>query len=302
MPWIQLSLVVAADRVPLIEAALENAGALAVSLGDAVDGRRPGEALLEPLPGTTPLWDKVKVVGLFDEGPETSTSLAAICRSLTPLLEAEPAIERLPDRTWERVWLADFEPKRFGRRLWICPRGHRVGDADAVVVALDPGLAFGTGHHASTALCLRWLDAQSLARKTVLDYGCGSGILAIAALLLGADRAIAVDRDPQAIEATRANAERNSVLDRLVVCQPHDLPEQPADLILANILARTLIAIAPNLTTMAGGGAQIALSGILSDQADEVADAYRPWFDLAPPRTEDEWVLLTGRRRRNRRD
>lgn len=293
MPWLQITLDVERDRLPLIEAVLANAGALAVTLGDAAD-----EPQLEPAPGATPMWHRVRVSALFPDNTEVLATLEDICRSLAPHLDAEPRLARIPDRAWERVWLADFVPTRFGRRLWVCPRGQTTEDPDAIVIELDPGLAFGTGRHPTTALCLRWLEAVDPSGKTVLDYGCGSGILAIAALRLGAERALAVDHDPQAIEATLANAEQNAVADRLLVYSPEDVPDQAvADLVLANILAATLVELAPRLAARVHSNGFIALSGILEEQTAQVAGAYEPWFELDDPRAENEWILLCGRRR-----
>lgn len=302
MPWLKISLAVDRDRLPLIEAALENAGALAVTLGDAAD-----EPQLEPYPGSTPLWQQVAVSALFADDPASLAACEELMRALGRAAETTPEgaggqpiaarLERIQDRVWERVWLEDFVPTRFGRHLWVCPRGQQPPDPNAVVVALDPGLAFGTGRHPTTALCLRWLEAAEPHGKSVIDYGCGSGILAIAALRLGATGAVAVDHDPQALEATLANARRNAVADRLLACRPEDVPDEPADLLLANILARPLVALAPRLAALVRSGGGIALSGILCDQREEVEDAYRPWFELDGPHIEGDWVLLAGRRR-----
>jgi ribosomal protein L11 methyltransferase len=293
MSWIQVTFCAGRAQAQLIEAALENAGALAVTLEDAAD-----EPQLEPPPGTTPLWSQVTLTALFPDEPQTLTTARALARSLADHLTSEPRFEQIQDRAWERVWLDDFNPTRFGDRLWICPRGQPAGDPDAVVVELDPGLAFGTGHHPTTALCLRWLDGADLTGKSVLDYGCGSGILSIAALRLGAARAVAVDHDPQALEATGENAVQNRVADRLQACLPGQIPNNPADLLLANILAGPLIELAPRLAELVHAGGPIALSGILQEQTRSVANAYAPWFELDAPRTQDKWVLLSGRRRR----
>jgi len=296
MPWLQISLDIAQDQAPLIEAALEGAGALAVTLGDAGD-----DPQIEPPPGAMPLWQGVHLTALFADDAEGRSQVDALAAALAPQSLTPPLIEEIADRAWERVWLDEFKPTRFGRRLWVCPRGQRPAPAetgpDTVIVELDPGLAFGTGHHATTALCLELLDSADLAGKTVLDYGCGSGILAIAALRLGAARAVAVDHDPQALEATRSNALDNGVADRLQVLAPEDLPAMRADVLLANILSRTLVDLAPRLTELVAPGGVLALSGILNDQADEVAAAYRQNFDLEPPRDREDWTLIAGRRR-----
>jgi len=292
--WIRISFVVEQDRAPLIEAALENTGALAVTLGDAAD-----EPQLEPPPGTTPLWRRVRLTALYPDQPQALATALALSRSLAAHLDVKkPRLERIEDRSWQKAWRDDFAPARFGRRLWICPRGQSADDPDAVVVALDPGLAFGTGRHPTTALCLRWLDEVDPTGKTVIDYGCGSGVLAIAALRLGAIRAVAVDHDPQALEATRANAEHNAVADRLLCCPPEAVPEAPADLLLANILAGPLVELSARLAALVRAEGRIAVSGILHDQGARIIAAYTPWFRLDRPRTADEWVLISGRRRR----
>jgi len=303
MAWLQISIDITQDQAPLIETVLENAEALSVTLTDAGD-----DPQIEPPPGTMPLWQGVRLTALFADDPEGRARIESLSAALAPQALAPPRIEEIADRAWERVWLDEFRPTRFGRRLWVCPRGQAPDPSetrpDTVIVTLDPGLAFGTGHHATTALCLELLDGADLAGKTVLDYGCGSGILAIAALLLGAERALAVDHDPQALEATRSNALENGVAERLQVLAPEDLPAAPlpadpgrADLVLANILSSTLIALAPRLTELTAPGGTLALSGILNDQAEEVAAAYRDGFDLEPPRCREDWALIAGRRR-----
>ncbi len=300
MPWLQIRFTVARAEVPLLEAALENAGALAVTLDDAGD-----DPLLEPLPGATPLWSGVRVTGLFEDDPQTLTLVQALAANLGRTLGDQhpmpPLIERLEDRPWERVWLDDFHPTRFGRRLWVCPQGQPAPDPVGIVVDLDPGLAFGTGHHPTTALCLEWLDGAELAGRTLLDYGCGSGILAIAALRLGAAHAIAVDHDPQAIEATRSNALANGVTERLSACQPEDLgtpaDRPPVDLAIANILAGPLVELAPTLLRHLRPGGDLVLSGVLADQVASVTAAYAQELDLGAVRTRKGWALIAGVRR-----
>lgn len=292
MSWLQVTLTTDRERASLLEAALENTGALAITMDDAGD-----DPQLEPAPGATPLWSQVRVSGLFEDDANARARADELIGSLAPQLIAPALIERLEDRQWERVWMEDLVPTRFGARLWVCPRGQRpAGEEVAVVVELDPGLAFGTGHHPTTALCLRWLDAVTPAGATIVDYGCGSGILAIAALKLGAARAIGVDHDPQALEATAGNAEHNGLADRLLICAPEDQPATPTDLLVANILAGPLVELAPVLASQVRPGGLLALSGLLREQIDEVTQAYLPRFEMEPPRTEDDWVLLTGRR------
>jgi len=306
--WIELELLADQETAPLIEAALENAGALAVTLDAGGEGpaewaasRAPNQPpVLEPAPGETPLWRQLRITALFDDGPTGSTVAAVAAERLASHCLAPPRLQPLEDRPWERVWLEGLEPQHFGERLWICPRGQRVAATDAVVIDLDPGLAFGTGHHATTALCLEWLDRTPLAGQTLIDFGCGSGILAIAALKLGAARALAVDHDPQALEATLENARVNGVDQRLLVFAPAQLPADAADLLVANILAGPLIELAPTLGERLKPGGLLALSGILSHQAKTVSTAYRHAFALEPPITREDWVLISGRRRSDR--
>ncbi|WP_462319882.1 50S ribosomal protein L11 methyltransferase [Halochromatium sp.] len=307
MAWIELELLADRDAAPLIEAALENAGALAVTLDDGNDGlvdpvvnsAEPSwnpHQVLEPAPGETPLWRQLRITALFDDSPAGSMQAEAASQRLAAQCLAPPSLHRLEDQPWERIWLEGLKPQRFGERLWVCPRGQTVDRADAVVIDLDPGLAFGTGHHATTALCLEWLDRAPLAGSTLIDFGCGSGILAIAALKLGAARAIAVDHDPQALEATLENAQINAVGERLCVYEPEQLPRQVADLLVANILAGPLVALAPSLSQLTKQGGLIALSGILKHQAEMVSNAYRASFALEPPLERDDWVLIAGQR------
>ncbi|MCK7576487.1 MAG: 50S ribosomal protein L11 methyltransferase [Chromatiales bacterium] len=291
MPWLQLAFDVPRDQADDFEHYLELAGALSVTLGDAGD-----EPQLEPGPGETPLWSVVTLTALFESDPESAALVERLALDLTARLGERPCIHRIEDQAWERVWLDTFKPTRFGRRLWVCPHGQPPGDPEGVVVALDPGLAFGTGHHATTALCLEWLDGADLAGKTVLDFGCGSGILAIAALKLGAARAIAVDHDPQALTATHDNAQANGVLDRLEIFAPESFTDPSVDIVLANILAGPLIALAPRLSAMLVPGGDLVLSGVLTEQVESVSAAYVERVRLAAPRIRDDWALISGRR------
>lgn len=301
MSWLQLTLITDRDQAQVTEAALEDAGALAVTIDDAADD--PAAApVLEPAPDATPLWRRVRLTGLFDDDDHAREQAEGAAAAMADRLLEPPRLVRLEDRPWERVWLEGIAPQRFGRRLWVCPRGHRVADANAVVIDLDPGLAFGTGHHATTALCLRWLDRADLTGARVLDYGCGSGLLAIAALKLGAAEAVAVDRDPQALDATRDNARTNAVDERLIVCSPEQLAawdQGPAafDVVVANILAAPLIELAPALIDATATNGRIALSGILDHQIEQVAAAYRDAVILEPAELDQDWGLLHGRRR-----
>ena len=296
MPFLQVHLTLAGLDPDAAEAACFAAGALAVTLSDAGDA-----PILEPKPGATPLWPTVALSALYD--PATAPeALAATLRQALGRPGLELRFETLADRAWEREWLKDFRPMRFGRRLWICPGGQAPpAEATAadppVIVWLDPGLAFGTGTHATTALCLEWLDGTPLDGRRVLDVGTGSGILAIAALALGAAAVHAQDIDPQALIAVRDNAARNGIGAALEIA-PAEAPwGADYDVVLANILAEPLVALAPAIAAVSRAGGAVVLSGLLSAQADAVAAAYAPWFDMQGPRQRDGWALLVGRRR-----
>jgi ribosomal protein L11 methyltransferase len=292
MPWLQLSLTAEKDLAPAVQTLFENLGALSVSYGDAEK-----EQFLESAPDETRLWSHTRITALFDIAVDPNLLQAAVSNAISREAFHNLEFQTLEDRVWERTWLNDFHPMRFGRRLWICPAGRRPDKANAVIVDLDPGLAFGTGTHPTTALCLRWLDGIALTGKRVLDYGCGSGILAIAAALLGADSVAAVDCDTQALEATRDNAAKNAVQDRIVTLLPEQAPQEAFDVVLANILAGTLIELAPQLRTRVSTDGLLALSGILVEQAKSVASKYGEWADLNPPMISEEWVLLHGSKR-----
>lgn len=288
MPWLQATVECARSAAEPIEDALLHAGAVSVTLLDAKD-----QPILEPGIGETPLWDAVQLLALFEA--EISTSFAE--RLFQEALEAPPALrwEVLEDREWSREWMQHFEPIQCGDRLWICPSWKAPPNPDAVNLLLDPGLAFGTGTHPTTFLCLQWLDSQPLAGKTVLDYGCGSGILGIAALLLGATRVIAVDNDPQALIATEDNLRRNRLDPALLqTCLPDALPAIDADITVANILAEPLIALAPRIISHTAVGGALCMSGILQQQADIVADAYRTQCNFSAAAQREEWVRLNA--------
>lgn len=290
MPYLQLVIDLGAGNPAEAEAACFASGAMAVTFTDAAD-----DPVLEPGPGATPLWPRIRLAALFPadaDGP----ALAARLAGRLGLEPAQILLQTLADRVWEREWLRDFRPMRFGRRLWIRPAGQPVHDPAAVVLDLDPGLAFGTGTHATTALCLEWLDSQELAGSSVLDYGCGSGVLALAALKLGAARALAVDVDPQALVATRDNARRNGLEARLSVRAADALPETCWDVVLANILAGPLLELAPRLARATRAGGRIVLAGMLEEQAETVAVAYRPWFHMRVSASREGWTALTGQK------
>jgi ribosomal protein L11 methyltransferase len=336
MPSTQLTLTLGPRDPEPFEDALLGLGADAVTLEDAAD-----DPVLEPKPGEMPLWPTVRVkavwgvardaagwcqaLGLIPQALVTGEALpvAIIAHLAAHGCEVAglepPLIETLDDRAWEREWLRDFRPMRFGHRLWICPDGQAPSlgpdddPAGIVRIDLDPGLAFGTGTHPTTRLCLEWLDAnlpsgapdsepgtRTRNPGTVLDYGCGSGVLAIAALKLGAARATGVDIDPQALLASAQNGARNGVHLELRLASDADAdpgpPLAPVDLVLANILAGPLVGLAPRLAGLVRPGGRIVLAGLLAEQAGAVTAAYRPWFDIGPSATRDGWTLVSGRR------
>jgi ribosomal protein L11 methyltransferase len=299
MPFLELSLIVRIERQPGAEEALDDLGALSITLQDA-DAETPDEqAIFEPGVGELPLWPTITLNALFDEHADRR-GLAGALGELLPWLEPDQLTFReIADQNWERAWMDQFKPMSFGRRLWIYPWNIEppVDGGDLVIVRLDPGLAFGSGTHPTTALCLEWLDGLDLAAKTVTDFGCGSGILAIAALKLGAASAIGVDNDPQALIASADNAERNGVADRLAVFLPGEHVGAAADVFIANILAGPLAELAPTFAAAAKPGAPFAISGILLGQQDELLQRYAEWFDELRVDTREEWVRISGRRR-----
>jgi ribosomal protein L11 methyltransferase len=274
-----------------VEQVFTRHGAQAITLSDA--GENP---VLEPAPGETPLWNEVRIAGLFAESTDFDGLREDLQRSFLLAQLPEHRVETIEDRVWEREWLKDFHPMRFGERLWVCPGEGQVDAPGAVVVRLDPGLAFGTGTHPTTALCLEWLDSRDLANLRVLDFGCGSGILSVAALLLGAATVTALDIDPQAITASRQNAARNGVDARLETMLGPDGLVGEYDVVVANILATPLIRHAGTISAHLTRGGAVALSGILEDQAEAVAEAYREWIEFEPQVRREQWVRLNGMR------
>ena len=292
MPWLQIRLAITPDQAGALEDQLLELGAVSVTFMDAED-----QPIFEPDLGTTPLWSHTHLLALFEADTDEDALLAHL-RLLRGSELPEHQVERIEDQDWERSWMDNFQPMRFGRRLWIVPSWHQAPEPEAVNLLLDPGLAFGTGTHPTTALCLEWLDGQELAGCNVLDFGCGSGILAIAALLLGAERAVGTDIDPQALEASRDNATRNGIDPaRFPLYLPAELPQQPAEVVVANILAGPLVQLAPQITSLVKPGGRLALSGILAEQAGEVRAAYADAFALDPSAERDGWVRISGVRR-----
>ena len=292
MPWLQVRLAISPEQAETYEDALLEVGAVSVTFMDAED-----QPIFEPELNTTPLWSHTHLLALFEADTDADQVLAHL-RLLTDAELPEHMSEVIEDQDWERSWMDNFQPMRFGQRLWIVPSWHAAPEPEAVNLLLDPGLAFGTGTHPTTALCLEWLDGQDLNDCNLLDFGCGSGILAIAALLLGAEQAVGTDIDVQALEASRDNAGRNNIApERFELYLPEDMPAQQADVLVANILAGPLVALAPQLATLIKTGGRLALSGILAEQGEEVAAAYADTFELDPIANRDGWVRITGRRR-----
>ncbi|WP_285405140.1 50S ribosomal protein L11 methyltransferase [Luteibacter sp. ME-Dv--P-043b] len=299
MPWLELSLTIRAAEQPRVEAALEDLGALSITLQDA-DAETPDEeAIFEPGVGELPLWNQIVLNALFEADADRRGLTAAIADDLPFIEPAQIAWRDVGDQDWTRVWMEDYKPMPFGRRLWVYPSNIEPPvDGDIVVVRLDPGLAFGTGTHPTTAMCLEWLDGQQLACKSVLDFGCGSGILAIAALKLGAVRAVGIDNDPQAIVSSHDNAERNGVQADLAVYLPGEAPVELADVLVANILAGPLGDLAPTFAAAVKPGAPFAISGILFGQHEELLTRYAEWFDNLEIRQLEDWVRISGLRKR----
>lgn len=301
MPYLELSLHCRESDQPRVEAALEDIGALSVTLMDA-EAETPNErAILEPGVGETPLWATITVTALFEYGTDQDAVLAALEAFDDGLDLSSARFREVADQDWERAWLDQFTPMRFGTRTFIVPWNHALPDEanapDAAVVRLDPGLAFGSGTHPTTALCLAWLDSLDLRGQAVLDFGCGSGILALAALKLGAARAVGVDNDPQALIATGDNAERNGVAERLAVFLPDAEPQATYPVVVANILASALDALAAHLAARTAAGGVIALSGILAGQEAPLLERYAEWFDDLAVAQQEDWIRITGRRR-----
>jgi ribosomal protein L11 methyltransferase len=290
MSWQQIVCQTSLHFQDIIVETMEAADAVSITWQDAED-----DPILEPRPGEMRLWDALVITALYEE----ETDLTALLLTL----EAQKAawniqslkVETVEDQVWERAWMDSFQPMCFGKRLWIYPSWHEIPDDDSVKLLLDPGLAFGTGTHPTTALCLEWLDGQELNGKAVLDFGCGSGILAIAALKLGARHAVGTDIDPQALQATHDNAERNAIdMAQLHTCYPEALPTQTYDIVMANILAGPLVELAPTLLAALRPRGQLVLSGILAEQAQAIADTYKPALATLDVTQKEDWIRVTG--------
>lgn len=291
MPWTQISFQATRDLTELLSEALSLAGALSVTLQDAKD-----QPLLEPGVGETPIWDQVVVTGLFKSDINNQDILEKIRQQLPGAQLPPHNISQLEDKAWEREWMKEFHPMRFGQRTWICPSWLPTPDPDAVNILLDPGLAFGTGTHPTTALCLEWLDQNIQGGETVIDFGCGSGILAIAAAKLGATTVWAIDNDPQALIATGNNAQSNGVQSVIKCVDAKQPPDVEVDVLLANILANPLISLETLFANLLKPGAVAILSGILIEQQDQIVEAYSKEFTLENCTNQEDWCRLDFRR------
>ncbi|HDM8056737.1 50S ribosomal protein L11 methyltransferase [Vibrio harveyi] len=293
MPWIQIKLNATNKNAEQIgDMLMEETGALSVTFLDAQD-----TPVFEPLPGETRLWGDTDILALYDAEADTNFIITQIKASGMLTDDFAYKVEQLEDKDWEREWMENFHPMKFGERLWICPSWREIPEPDAVNVMLDPGLAFGTGTHPTTALCLEWLEGLDLSGKTVIDFGCGSGILAIAAIKLGAEKVIGIDIDPQALQASRDNAERNGVADQLEVFLPQNQPEGLiADVVVANILAGPLRELAPIIKGLVKPNGDLAMSGVLDTQAEDVANHYRDELHIDPIVEQSEWCRISGRK------
>lgn len=295
MPWIQIKLNATNENAEQIgDMLMEETGALSVTFLDAQD-----TPVFEPLPGETRLWGDTDILALYDAEADTDFIVSQIKASQLLASDFAYKVEQLEDKDWEREWMENFHPMKFGERLWICPSWREVPDPQAVNVMLDPGLAFGTGTHPTTALCLEWLESLDLSGKTVIDFGCGSGILAIAAIKLGAQQVIGVDIDPQALQASLDNAQRNGVADKLEVYLPQNQPQGlVADVVVANILAGPLRELASVIKSLVKPGGELAMSGVLDTQAEDVANYYRDDLDIDPIIEQNEWCRISGKKQK----
>ena len=289
MAWVQIRFDVEKEHVDHISDFLMEIGCLSVTFTASDD-----EAIFELFPGDKKVWQHTTCVGLFDAATDMAPIVELLAQQPMFASGLPHKIELVEDKDWEREWMDNFHPIKFGERLWVCPSWRDIPEPDACNVILDPGLAFGTGTHATTALCLEWLESMDLTDKTVMDFGCGSGILAIAALKLGAKRAIGIDIDPKAITASLENAERNGVADQIELYLPEEAPDFDTDIILANILAGPLKELKQVICGYGHTGTKLALSGILAEQADGICDEYAPLMDLNPVIQKDEWVRVDG--------
>ncbi len=289
MPWLQLRINTSRDKAPLVESAISEQGAMSVTFEDSAD-----EPIFEPALGEAPLWSETRVTGLFEADIDTHQILSAVATKIDEPTEA-CHWHILEDKDWQREWMQYFKPIQCAEHFWVCPSWCEKPNPSAVNLMLDPGLAFGTGTHPTTFLCLRWLAHQNIKGKTLIDFGCGSGILGIAGLLLGASQAIGTDIDPQALVATRENLKRNTLEENTFpVYFPEKCPSEPQDFVLANILAGPLVELAPTLCQLAKPQGKVCLSGILASQQHAIVDAYSGLINIDSIEEQDGWLCITG--------
>ncbi|THB72275.1 MAG: 50S ribosomal protein L11 methyltransferase [Gammaproteobacteria bacterium] len=291
MPWKQVTFNTPKQHVDPLEDHLLSMGALSVTLMDAED-----HPILEPELNTTPIWDNNLVTALF----ENDTNIDAIAISIKATMSEDVTIlkiETVDDQEWERAWMDNYHPMKFGDKLWIYPTNVDIPKTSDTIIRLDPGLAFGTGTHPTTALCLEWLDQADLKQKTVIDFGCGSGILAIAAALLGAKKSYGIDNDPQAIIASDSNAELNNLKETVSAHLPEDTPQIQADIVIANILSIPLISLVENISSLCKTGGELVMSGILEGQIDDVIESYSPYFADFTTSQKGDWFRISALRK-----
>lgn len=291
MAWQQLTIATREEDAAVFEQLLEQLGALSITFTDGAD-----QPIYEPPLETTPLWNLTCITGLFEETIDLSNATHFIETQITDSAPWKISLKRLEDQVWERIWLANFKPIQFANNFWICSTEHQLPDhvdlSQVTVLKLDPGLAFGTGTHPTTALCLEWLSAQSLSNKNIIDFGCGSGILAIAALLVGAKNATCIDIDPQALTATLDNADKNNVGGQVQIFNADNYPSHPSELVLANILAEPLMSLSQEISRLVKSEGTLILSGILGEQVDQVKAYYEDSFVFETTRIKDNWACL----------
>jgi ribosomal protein L11 methyltransferase len=288
--WLQIEFALLGNETSQAEELLDSLEALSVTLLDGGD-----EVLLQPIPGSSPVWQQTLIRALFPLDSDPTTIHTYLKNKLNC---QDFRSETLEDQDWERTWMDDFKAMHFGEQLWVCPSWQIPPEPNAVNLMLDPGLAFGSGSHATTALCLEWLATNPPQELTVIDYGCGSGVLSLAALKLGANKVYAVDIDEHALQATLSNASKNNLpKSKLLISLPQQLIDTPADLLMANILCGPLLELAPHVAKLIKSGGSIILSGILEDQAELITNIYASWFDLLTLKERNGWVLVHGQKK-----
>lgn len=292
MAWHQFTVTTSEQLAPQLADFFDGLGAVSVTYMDAED-----EPVYEPALGETKIWTRTQVIALYELEADIEKIKAAVYGHFPNENLWAWEYEAIADQAWERAWMEYYHPMKFAGRLWVCPTGQEQHEAATVCLTLDPGLAFGTGTHPTTALCLEWLASHDLQGKTVIDYGCGSGILAVAAVLLGAKHAYAVDIDPQALTATQDNALKNHVQDKISCYLPEHFVPVQADVVLANILAKPLIELSAPISALVLPHGDLVLSGILHEQAGSVSAAYQSAIDFAPPVQQEDWIRLDGTKR-----